>query len=286
MLADDRGTTARTPSVAPAWFDSLNLDPASPWLAMGTRSLGDEPWLVVDDRNEVELALRTDLIEQRVSEVVAWADSAAGATDEVICLVEAAGIAVEPVGQSLARLGRSITEDVVLLRRGDVEWEFEAGVVCFPSRWRLADKIGRPLREVHGPTPGYDTSSADRALAARVTSLMDRLNDHIVRRRNWFVHPDPALFQPDRPVDEPVVGHDRVLSDLYFRSERQTLRALPASGRVLFTIKTQQCSFGEAVADRERRRRVWRYLTEAPVDQIIHRGISEEQRRVLIDVLG
>lgn len=280
---------------------------------MGTRSLGDEPWLIVDDQNAVELALRADLIEQRASDVLAWTDSAAEATDEVIALVEAARMPVEPAsstsaeshmtgadapgaGRSLARLGRSITEDVVILRRGDVEWEFEAGVVCFPSRWRLADKIGRPLREVHGPTPGYDTpsfdrasvdsASADRALADRVTSLMDRLSDRIVRRRNWFVHPDPALFQPDRPAVEGIVGRDRVRSDLHFRSERQTLRALPMSGRVLFTIKTQQCSLGEVVADGERQGRVLKYLTEAPVDQIVHRGISEEQRLVLIDVLG
>ena len=41
---------------------------------------------------------------------------------------------------------------------------FTAGVLCFPSRWRLMEKIGKPLSAVHGPVPLY----ADR-LAGRWT---------------------------------------------------------------------------------------------------------------------
>ena len=254
---------------------------------MGTRALGSEPWLLLDANEVDELQLRTELIAQRRDEVICGPASATGAIAETLALVEAAGRPLEAGNAadegeaSLARLGRSITEDVCILRRGSVEWEFEAAVLCFPSRWRLVDRIGRPLREVHGPTTGFDPVLADR-----ITSLLDRLGDRIVRRRNWFLHPDPALFQPDRPSAEPVVPADRVLDDLYLRSERQTLRALPVSGRVVFTIKTQQCTLGEFVADRDRRHRFVAYVTDAPVDQTEHRGLSSGQREVLLTALS
>lgn len=255
---------------------------------MGTRALGAEPWLIIDGNQRRELQLRSELIDQHRSDVIVGPASAAGAIDETIALVEDAGSTVEgsdsgsALGpeESLARLGRSITEDVCVLRRGPVEWEFEAAVLCFPSRWRLTDRIGRPLREVHGPTTGFDPVLADR-----ITSLLDRLGDRIVRRRNWFVHPDPTLFQPDRPDNEPVVSADRVLSELHLRSERQTLRALPVSGRVIFTIKTQQCTLGDFVADNDRRQGFYHYVADAPTDQIEHRGISLEQREIVLTAL-
>jgi hypothetical protein len=255
---------------------------------MGTRALGDRPWLVVDANRKRELQLRAELIEERRGEVICGPASSGAAVAETLALVEQSGCAVEPANSAggdapeelLARLGRSITEDLCVLRRGSVEWDFEAAVLCFPSRWRLADRIGRPLREVHGPTPGFDPVLADR-----VTSLLDRMGDRIVHRRNWFIHPDPALFQPDRPEAEPVVHGEAVRSALFLRSERQTLRALPVSGRVLFTIKTQQCSIGDVVADDERRQRFLAYVSDAPADQIQHRGASPQQRAALLEAL-
>jgi len=271
------------------WLAAIEFDPSSSWPSMGTRSLGDRPWLLVDAHRDRELQLRAALIEQRRAEVICGPASSGTAVAETLALVEEAGCVVEPASatdgggpeESLARLGRSVTEDLCVLRRGPVEWNFEAAVLCFPSRWRLADRIGRPLSEVHGPTPGYDSM-----LAERVTSLLDRIGDQIVRRRNWFIHPDPALFQPDWHEVEPIVHGEAVRSGLFLRSERQTLRALPSSGRVLFTIKTQQCSIGEVVADDERRQRFLAYVSEAPVDQLQHRGASAEQREALLDALS
>ena len=262
-----------------SWLDALDFDPTSSWLAMGTRALGGEPWLVDDPSRAALLELRTQLIAERPNEVLATPASAVTAAADVVALVEASDVAVEQSDDNaLARLGRSVVEDLVILRRGDREWEFEAGVVCFPSRWRLGAKIGRPLREIHEPTTGYDPELADR-----VTSLLDRLGERIVRRRNWFVHPDAALFQPDRPTaPERVVGAATALDELVLRSERQTLRALPASGRVLFTIATQQAPLRTVVADPDRALRFARYVREAAAADLRHRGVSDEQGAVLL----
>lgn len=242
---------------------------------MGTRSLGRQPWLVVDDQRDVELALRARLLREQRDLVLA--PGAEAAVAELTELVTAHGVVVPADDDRLVALGCAVTEDLVVLRRGDVEWEIEAGVVCFPSRWNLSDRIGRPLATVHGPTPGYR-----EVLAGRVTSLLDRLGSRSVRRRNWFVHPDPALFQPTRPASDPVIPADEADKGLFLRSERQTLRALPTSGRIVFTIKTQQAGLGAFLADPERRRRFMIYLDQAPADQLDHRGMSAEQRSELL----
>src|SRR6185369_15328865 len=84
--------------------------------------------------------------------------------------------------------------------------------------------------EIHAPVPAY----ADE-LAARVDRFLDRL-DRPVWRRNWFIHDSPELHLPEPPVHLPT---PRVPDDLWLRSERQTLRRLPSTGAVLFTIGTQ-----------------------------------------------
>ncbi|MFT4597393.1 MAG: hypothetical protein ACI9TF_001642, partial [Paracrocinitomix sp.] len=45
-------------SEAISWFDELVLDPGAHPVAMGTRALGDRPWLVADDRRDAELAIK------------------------------------------------------------------------------------------------------------------------------------------------------------------------------------------------------------------------------------
>lgn len=99
-----------------------------------------------------------------------------------------------------------------------------AGAVLFPSHWRLADKLGRPLAEVHGPVPGYP--------AARVERFLDRLRPgQVAWRRNLLVHRTGELHVPD-PEDAGIPP-----ADWWLRSERQTFR-LWKRGSVLFTIRT------------------------------------------------
>ena len=114
----------------------------------------------------------------------------------------------------------------------------EAASVCFPSHWRLSEKMGRSLAAIHSPVTHYD-----HELEARVDHFFDRLRpEHPMLRRNLSIHNHDQLFRPE-PHESPrsfapdVSGLDQV----WLRSERQTLVRLPRTGAVLFTIKTQQC---------------------------------------------
>ncbi len=253
------------------WLAELDLTVADTWPRMGTRSLKGQPWLLADAQAFQELALRAELLTTRSDDVLAEPISAAPATMELEAMVKAAGVAISEGVSPLDRLGRSVQEDFCLLERGEQEWELKAAVLCFPSRWKLGAKIGRPLSQVHAPTPRYQ-----ELLAQRVTTAFDRLEDRTILRRNWFVHPDPALFQPNRPA-----GGDRVIpakhcgEELWVRSERQTLRRLPDTGWVVFTIRVQQSRFGELV---ERRGPEFDEWFERSTEELrSHVGIRPEQ---------
>lgn len=284
----DRGTDGAVNSEQTTWFDEIDLDPTVPWLRMGTRQLGERPWLVVDRHRADELALKQQLCLERHGEVFAAEPSAFEPSREVLELVsrelqligvdgDVAPVVEHSAGGSplhpLDAAGRSVQEDLCLLRRDASGWVLAAASLCFPSRWRLAAKMGRPLAEVHGPVEGYRAELADR-----VDNLFDRLGERTVWRRNWFIHPDGHLFQPDRPIDgDPTVGAEDCGDHLMVRSERQTLRTLPTSGWVLFTIRIQQATLGLFLADPQRRSSFVRFVEEVGSGHAAHRGVSVDQ---------
>lgn len=281
------------------WLSDIDLDPNGAWLRMGTRNLGSRPWLVADGVRQLELQLKDQLLAERFDEVFAIeAGSEVGAETagrETLALVTEALASVALLSSldavrsdtvhPLDLAGRIVQEDLCLLRPGpNGGWVLAAATLCFPSRWRLGTKIGRGLAGIHSPVDGYTP-----VLNSRVDSLMTRLatsgSPGVVWRRNWFVHPDDALFQPDRPTADPVVSAELCLEQLVIRSERQTVRALPESGWTLFAIRTQQAPLSCLVADSDRRELLLQYLSEADQALVSHRGVCVEQRRLLLEAL-
>lgn len=260
------------------WLDELDLRPEATWLSMGTRALGARPWLLADARRDDELRLKSRLRREHHPEVFAASDGSCAAGEEVLDLVAADPAAADPSAvdpppiHPLDAAGAVVQEDLCLLARADDGWHLVAGSVCFPSRWRLGDKLGRHVTDVHQPVAGYD-----RSLASRVDRLFDRLGERPVLRRNWFVHPDASLFQPARPRVERVLPAHEALDGLVVRSERQTLRRLPISGAILFTIRTQQAPVTDLVAHPGRRDALRLLLDEAPAGTLAHRGMSPAQ---------
>jgi dimethylamine monooxygenase subunit A len=132
--------------------------------------------------------------------------------------------------------GRLVQEDLCIIQNHQAGPVFTAASLCFPSRWRLLDKIGKPLAAVHGPVPLY----ASR-LAGPVDRFMRHLKPgHIASRLNWSLLDDPALFQPGgkwRVEASADITAENVGSRVFLRVERQTLRRLPATDAVLFAIR-------------------------------------------------
>ncbi len=219
----------------PLWLDELVLTPGPPWLSMGTRGLELRTWLLPDDDLQRDLATKRSLRTERHGEVFAALDSPTvdAASREVLDLVvDVTGAVPDAILHPLDAAGCLVQEDLCVLVLRDGSPHLDAASLCFPSYWRLADKLGQPLTAVHAPVAHYAEE-----LGTRVDRFVGRLSEgRPVWRRNWSIHDDPTYFlptpSPARSVDPP--------DGLWLRSERQTLRRLATPSTVLFTIRTQQ----------------------------------------------
>lgn len=137
---------------------------------------------------------------------------------------------VSLAGDAPLRIAASLVqEDLLLMRRGPENWRLAAASLSFPSSWRLGDKFGKPIHDVHAPVPGFGHGSRNAELIAR---MFDTLRpDSSMLRWNWSLYGDAELFHPQSGTQ---FGE---LDALFLRAERQTLRKLPVSGDIVFTIR-------------------------------------------------
>lgn len=141
------------------------------------------------------------------------------------------------VGGALPEAALASHEDMCLLTKapGDDQYRLVGAAVAWPSDWHPKDKIGLPLRTLHAPIAGYEEQ-----LATGVDRFMETLKPgHIYGRCNWFIAAtgDKRWLEP-RPAHEAFahVTADTAGETLFVRCERQTLRRLPQTGAILFTI--------------------------------------------------
>jgi dimethylamine monooxygenase subunit A len=232
-------------------------------LRIGARPLDPSAWIVLDERTEDELdqkvVLLTQSPEQFATCVTLPKDPLSIAAAEELCIAVATHLhTYEPTHLELAnkrihryqssidvgsniepivRAGLLTQEDwCVLVQQSPEEpLMLTTGILCFPNRWRLSDKIGLPMLGIHIPVPQYG-----KEVGAPTNSLLSRLTpDRPVWRMNWGIADNPALHQPTGHFD-PNAG-SRVLdigADVVLRIERQTLIRLPNTGAVVFGIRT------------------------------------------------
>ena len=136
----------------------------------------------------------------------------------------------------IAIAGLLVQEDLVLMRKSPEGWKLAAASVCFPSAWNLREKFKRPLAEIHAPVPGFNAGTRNAALIER---MFDNLRvEQPVLRWNWSLHDDMRLHHPDSHTGESRrFGDGDLRGAVILRLERQTLRKLPKSGDILFTIR-------------------------------------------------
>lgn len=136
----------------------------------------------------------------------------------------------------LLRAGSLVQDDLVLMRKRPRGWTIAAAHLAFPSSWSLKEKFGRPMDEVHAHVPGFQGGSRNAMLINRIFDKL--LVDQPVKRLNWSINWAYALYHP-RPEKTPIdplsegVGN----ANAFIRVERQTLRKLPVTGDILFTIR-------------------------------------------------
>ncbi|KAJ4477232.1 hypothetical protein J3R30DRAFT_3703491 [Lentinula aciculospora] len=190
-----------------------------------------------------------------------------------------------------------VQDDLALMVEGtDGRYYFQGGAICVPGFWRMRDKIGLPLEDIHiqghvpqcmpqsnisfTPNSNLSNTSTDET---RLHNSMDRyfkrmaVEKPIIRNNYFFQVIPPKEIRP--PFDaisqssaEPIIENDSIVDseelawstttngseetfnhghpinpderpivaaeNLRLRTERQTLRRLPLSGAIVFTIRT------------------------------------------------
>jgi dimethylamine monooxygenase subunit A len=220
-------------------------------LRVAGRPLHPSAWIVVDDRYDADMAEKDRLLASPVSHqaCVAVREGAEDACSELFERI------VDHIGKHLPGLhglglpgpvdlspidcaGRLTQEDWCVLTRPNEQAPFalSAASLCFPNRWVLAEKLGRPISAIHEPVPQYaeQISAATDALLHRLTP------DRPVWRINWSITDDARLHQPSSHGGP--TASSRVVDDIgqqvFLRIERQTLVQLPKSRAVVFGIRT------------------------------------------------
>ncbi|HVA69769.1 MAG TPA: DUF3445 domain-containing protein [Acidimicrobiales bacterium] len=222
-------------------FPYLPLDAKGWRLAMGLRPLDPSTWFEIDGHYEEEMALKATLLRESYDVVVATNPEGDEASFELLQEVREflrtyrpeLTLAPTEGEHPIVAASRLVQEDLCVLVRDDA-WRLRAACVCFPSRWSLATKIGTTLDEIHSPVPLYD-----QVLARPTSAFFDRLTpERSFWRLNWTLLDSPVLHQPFGARTSPRGG----LADWFFRVERQTLRQLPQTKAIVFTIRTYVAS--------------------------------------------
>jgi hypothetical protein len=240
-------------------------------MTMALRPLDPAEWTRPDGLLEEQLAEKDRLIAERRAEVTAQLPGSEPGQAELLSRLAAylperySAIyrhddGVMRIGGlrrvSLASLpaietaGRLTQEDFCLMQSpGEGQpYRLTAASLCFPTRWRLADKLGKPMQAIHGPVPLY---------AEKMGRQVDRFFQHLkadkpVWRINWSLIDDPALFQPTGhglTEEDPRFQPETIGENVWFRFERQTLVRLPETGAIVFGIRIYQTTLGEVARD-------------------------------------
>ncbi len=254
--------------MAPGYFP---FDDQPYRLAMGLLPLKADDWIEVDDDLADDLREKRRLLAAEHATVFrAVAGSEAGQQEVLELLAEflprrfpeiyrldggrlwigpledASPLTSDDVAP-LELAGRLVQEDLCLMEPAGASYDLTAASVCFPTRWDLPSKIGRPLGPIHAPVPGF---------AEKLARPVDRFfglikPDKPVWRANWSLIDSPELFQPRghfRTEPDRSITVDTAGARIWLRVERQTLRRLPRTGGVLFTIRIYNTVLAEAAA--------------------------------------
>jgi len=293
-------------------------DGSSKLFNIGLKSLEPANWIEVDGHLLPYLAEKRRLYAEIPDRVFVEEDGTRDAQREVLDLLGAylperfpgthrhtdAGIAVVgaanhpalPSGLADAPLVAAsllVQEDLILMRRDDSGWRLAAGSLCFPSSWSLLEKFGKPLQQIHEPVPGFGPGTRPAALINR---MFDGLQGQAVERFNWSIQADNALYHPlsnveriDRATNRPSRFPDGdVRAHAFIRVERQTLRKLPSSRDILFTIRIHLDPLAVLARHPDRAALAGSFaaqLEALDLDQLDYKGLTSDRDR-LISVLN
>ncbi|KAG9196824.1 hypothetical protein G6514_003946 [Epicoccum nigrum] len=148
--------------------------------------------------------------------------------------------------EAMVTAAKLVQDDlIIMVENGDGQYHIDGGAVCLPGFWRLGEKYGMSLDELHieAGVPHY----REKLQKPMNRFFANMTCDKPVLRNNYFIQLDDGLAWSHRMGDQnantvaswaTADSKNLKIADIHFRSERQSLRRLPKSRALLFTVRT------------------------------------------------
>jgi hypothetical protein len=285
-------------------------DGSSKLFAIGLKPLDLNEWIEIDDTFAFHLAEKRRIHAEYGSKVFVEEAGTKAAQAEVLSLLadhlpvrypqryslEGAQLTVpgQPaIDANLPPLHIAsllVQEDLILMRKSAVGWRLVAGALCFPSSWSLTEKFGKTMQDIHIPVPAFGPGT-------RMAGMIERIFDNLavelpVERYNWSIQAGDALYHPlsdeqriDRATMRPSRFNDQnINASAFIRVERQTLRKLPISGDILFTIRIFLDPLAVLSRHEDRKRIATSFASQLAVldeAQLDYKGLTGDRDRLI-----
>lgn len=224
---------------------------------VGLEPIVEADWLEADDNLLADIGRKQALLSTNREAVFRAEPETLAAQQEVLALVgehlrahggarydldadhpvpRGAKVAFGDETSPLALAAQLVQEDLVLMREGADGYRIAAACLCFPSSWSLAEKFSQSMTAIHENVPDFNSGRMGMVVGRIFQNLKV---GQLLCRYNWSIYDDADLFHPS-PKRISLSGDDlkvEALARLFIRVERQTLRRLPESGDILFTIR-------------------------------------------------
>ncbi len=260
-----------------------------PWLnlgikmKMGLKSLNYLDWLPLNDGHGpdgerfLQMQLKKELRKKYKDKIFIALPEAYDSSEELLLYIKNYFKSLNSLPTTKQRkdwhplyyAGVLIPEDLLILEKKDSKWVLTAGSLYFPAHWRLSDKIANKLSSIHGPVPHYKDN---------LEKAMDKFFDNMIvgpisSRRNWTIQIDNGLFVPNR-VWERDLNIKQVPNRVFIREEYQTLRKLPKSNSIIFTIRTHLWPISTWKHDIKSLKILLNLLSQMSNETIKYRGVK------------
>jgi hypothetical protein len=181
----------------------------------------------------------------------------------------------DPSAEPLWQLSDFVQEDFMLLEDVDERPTITAASNAYSSSGRLVGSVGRDIRWAHEPVP-----TLTPMLGSRIDRILQSVHEEApCARFNWQLTPLGSLFfshDPHAANNSALktvgvqLGKDPALAPslLYMRVERQTLRRLPETRALAFSIHTYSDPLSSLIPDTVSRKALLRLLENYPLERL------------------
>lgn len=185
---------------------------------------------------------------------------------------------------AIQELAATLQEDFVILKQDGDTLRTEYLSVCFPSRWDPREKLGLDFAAIHAPV------ADNQALIAAGQRIMTMaFMKQPMLRYVWLIVPSASLGQHPEKNEawwtEALRDMSPLLSNLYFRVERQTTWPLPHLQRAVFFIRVMMSPLVDVLnAAPGRAAALAASLLSMTPEVVAYRGMTDAMPRLLAEL--